>query len=58
MLQNKPATQHSPANKKLPATGQADSADSHSPPSIGEKIIKELKTLHQSFIEYAKKVEL
>ncbi len=58
MLQNKPDIKPSPANKKLPATDQAASADSHSPLSIRQKIVKELKTLHRSFIEYAKKVEL
>ncbi len=58
MLQDKADKHHSPDNKRLPATGQADSADSYSPPSIRQKIIKELKALVQSFIEYAKKVEL
>ncbi|WP_434132603.1 hypothetical protein KIAC18_004410 [Sporomusa sphaeroides] len=58
MLKDKPTIPNSPANTPLPDVDPAHAAANRSSLSVKQRIIKELKALVQSFIEYAKKVEL
>ena len=58
MLKDKPTMSNSPANTPLPGVDPTHTGANHSSLSVKQRIIKEVRALVQSFIEYAKKVEL